>query len=94
MIYPTTTLKTVATFRDSTGALFDPTTVTCTVTSPAGAATTYTYGSSSNLTKSSTGVYSCVYEAESYGTWYEKWYGEDSAGKITVETYQILSPTH
>lgn len=94
MIYPTTTLETTGTFRDSTDALFDPTTVTCTITSPSGTATVYTYGSSSNLTKTSTGIYVCTYDANAYGTWYEKWYGADANGKITEESYQNLVQTH
>lgn len=94
MTYPTTTLETTYTFYDDTDALFDPTTVTCTVTSPSGTATVYTYGVSSNLTKTSTGLYTCTFDANAYGTWYVKWYGADANGKLTDESYHKLEPTH
>lgn len=91
MTYPTTTIAATAEFRDDTGTLFDPTTVYCRVTAPSGVQTTYSYGSSPNLTKTGTGKYKCVYDVDEPGTWYEYWYGADSAGSVAYESSLTVS---
>lgn len=51
------TVKMTATFRNTAGAVTDPTTVTCIVKTPAGVETTYTYALTT-VDKDSTGIYS------------------------------------
>lgn len=90
MSHPTTTLQSLCEFADETYAYFDPTTVTCAVTDPSANAATYTYGVSPNLTKTSTGHYKCLFDADEAGVWEVVWYGATSGGKITVQkTYKV-----
>ena len=90
--YPTTTIRTVAKFYDSTGALFNPATVTCTIIDPKDGTSTYTYGVHPNMGNPSVGVFDCFYDATFAGRWYHKWYGEDPAGKVTHVSFIDLEP--
>mgnify|MGYP003563883054 CR=1 FL=1 len=56
-------------FADDDGVHFDPDAVTCIVTDPQGTATTYTYGTDSNLTRLSLGVYRCEFDVDAAGGW-------------------------
>jgi hypothetical protein len=61
-------------FRDPhTDALVDPTAVVFKYETPAGAQTTLTYGSSVELTKSSTGKYQAAVTLDASGTWHFRW---------------------
>jgi len=82
-IYPTTTIVATQPFYDESHTLFDPATVKCMVQKPDGSETTYTYGSSANLTKTSTGWYKCTFDADAHGMWYVSWMGADSGGTFT-----------
>lgn len=88
-IYTQTTIVTKQPFEDETGSLFDPSSVKCKTRSPAGTETTYTYGSSSNLTKLATGYYQCVFTPDSAGVWSATWYGNDTGGGL-AQPYSIL----
>lgn len=61
------------TFEDWANAATDPTTVTCTSLKPDGTETTYTYGTDSELTKSSTGNYMLTITASQPGQWGYRW---------------------
>ena len=50
-------VRVTGTFTNAAGAAVDPTVVTFTFRTPAGVATTYTYGVDAQLVKSATGVY-------------------------------------
>lgn len=84
-IYATTTIVTTQAFWNASNALFDPSVVKCKVRSPSGVETTYTYGSSSNLTKVSTGSYKCTFDATAGGIWVATWKGSDTGGARTDE---------
>ena len=58
------------TFRNSSGTLIDPTTVTFKARNPAGTITTYVYGTDSQVVKDSTGVYHVDWSLSSAGKWY------------------------
>ena len=61
-------------FYDTDDALFDPTTVTLTVTPPSGTATVYTYAAA-EITKVSNGVYSKIISLTEEGYWDYSWKG-------------------
>lgn len=84
-IYNTTTVKSVCTFLNDSDAAYDPTTVTCTVTAPNSDDTTYAYGTDSELTKTSTGVYQLLFDADAGGDWYVRWYGANTDAKVTEQ---------
>lgn len=67
------------------GAALDPTTVKCVVRKPSGARTVYTYPTSPELTKDSTGNYRCEITADEYGRWYYGWYSTGT-GKAAEES--------
>ena len=58
------------TFKNSAGSVTDPTTVTFTVRSPAGVETAYVYGTDSQVTKSSTGVFVLTLPLGQIGDWH------------------------
>jgi hypothetical protein len=61
-------------FRDPhTDALVDPATVKFKHETPAGVETTLTYGSSSELTRTSQGKYVAAIDLNASGTWWFRW---------------------
>lgn len=83
--YPEGTLVTAqGTFRNSAGALADPTTVKVTVRKPDGTTTTYTYGTDSEVVKSSTGIYYINLDTTSNrGLWLYTWW---STGSVQADS--------
>ena len=61
------------TIKDSAAAVIDPTTLVFVATSPIGTATTYTYGTDTELVKSSTGVYYVDLLLNESGRWVFNW---------------------
>lgn len=59
--------------RVDTGAAVDPTAVLCEIKSPAGAITTYTYGTDAALIKDSTGNYHLDFDVDTTGYWRYRW---------------------
>ena len=74
-------------FYDGNGNLFDPDTITCTVTNPSGTATVYTFGTSYELSRISTGYYLLAWPGSTGEVWVVKWFAslDDGSGG----TYQI-----
>lgn len=62
-----------ATFKNSAGSAVDPGTVRFKFRTPAGAETTYTYPSSPQLIRDSTGVYHVDIDANLIGRWVFRW---------------------
>jgi hypothetical protein len=94
---PTTQLA-VINFYDGSATLFNPATVTCTVTSPAGVSTLYTYGLDYQLKNPDTGVFTLEWLGSAGETWTVKWYGASSDGhggltEITDESPVTLLDT-
>jgi hypothetical protein len=71
--YVETTLRLTATFRDSSGDLVDPTTVTFETYSPCGNLTTYVYNTDSEVTRSAAGRYAAEIEPDEVGRWRFRW---------------------
>lgn len=75
-------LVVTATFENAAGTKVDPSTIKADVTEPDGTATTYTYGSSPELVKSTTGIYVLTISLDAAGPWYGRVYstgtGQDS----------------
>jgi hypothetical protein len=75
------------------GVLTDPTTVVVLVRTPAGVETTYTYGSSTELTKVSAGVYKLTLTLNQPETWWFRAKGTGAA-EANTEISQYVSPSH
>lgn len=69
-----------AQFRDRSGNLVDPTTVTCKVKSPSGATASYNGGS---IVRISQGVYELTIDCTAGGKWIYRW-SSTGTGKATV----------
>ncbi|HEU4543468.1 MAG TPA: hypothetical protein VFR23_20215 [Jiangellaceae bacterium] len=72
------------------GTPTDPTTVSLTVTTPAGVATTYTYALA-EITKSGTGVYTKDIACTADGTWQYVWTGTGAASDVTAGTWTVFN---
>lgn len=66
----------------ATGDAVDPSVVKCSVRDPDGTTTTYVYGTDDEVVKTSTGNYYMDVDADTYGTWYYRWFstGTGKAG--------------
>jgi hypothetical protein len=86
--YPEGTLVTVqGTFRNSAGALADPSVVKVTTVDPDGIETTYTYLTDADVLKSSTGIYTMNIDTTSKrGLWLYTWFstgtGQADSGEV------------
>lgn len=78
------TVRATVTFT-SDGDPVDPGTVTGTVKDPDGTTTVYTYGSDSELTRSSAGVYRLLIPADIDGLWRVRLHSTGS-GKAAIES--------
>lgn len=67
----------------------DPTTISLTITTPAQVSTTYTYAAS-QITKSSTGVYTKDIACSEAGTWTFEWVGTGAAADVEVGTWEVF----
>lgn len=85
-------IRVTGTFTDplNSDAAIDPTTVYCTVRSPAGVNTTYQYGVDSEITKSDTGVYYIDLPLTTTGNWSVRWWGKDSNAKDAVSNWDTM----
>jgi hypothetical protein len=74
-------VRVTGTFRTAAGVLTNPTTVTCRALSPEGTETAYVYGTDSELTRSSTGVYSLLLQLNDPGEW---WFRYEGTGAVAA----------
>lgn len=65
-----------AQFKNENEALTDPTDVTCTITYPNGTQASFVYGTDSEVTKTSTGIYKCTIATTASGSHHYRWTGE------------------
>lgn len=72
------------TFTNTSGAVADPTAVFISTFDPEGETVTKEYGVDDEVTKSSTGVYQCVVDANKHGEWWYRWWSTGS-GKAAAE---------
>lgn len=84
-------VKLTVAFTNSSGVAADPTTVRCKVREPDGTATTYTYGTDAALTKTGTGAYQLIVDADQSGMWTYRWEGEtDTTTPADEEQFHVL----
>ena len=76
----TVRVSTTTVFTDAADSAFDPDVVRGKVKDPSGNATTYVYGTDSELVKDATGDYHFDVDVDEAGTWYYRIEGESSGG--------------
>jgi hypothetical protein len=81
-------LATLTNTFDVAGVATDPTTVSLTVTTPSGTATTYTYAAS-EITRTSTGVYAKDIACSEAGVWLCLWVGTGTASDAVAGTWTV-----
>lgn len=78
------------------GTATNPTAVTCKVKKPGVSATTYTYGTDSELTRPSTGNYelalSVDYDSTYVGEWYYQWRGTGTCQAVEEGMFIVRAP--
>lgn len=82
-------LATLSNTFSVSGAATDPTTVSLTVTTPSGTATTYTYAAA-QITKSATGVYTKDIACSEDGEWQAVWTGTTAASDVAAVTWTVF----
>lgn len=70
------------------GVNTDPTTVSLTITTPAGVATTYTYAAA-EITKTATGIYTKDIACSEAGVWLYLWVGTGTASDAVAGTWTV-----
>jgi hypothetical protein len=85
----TAEIATVSNTFKVNGTATDPTTVSLTITTPSGAATTYTYAAS-QITKTSTGLYTKDITCSEAGTWSYLWEGTGAASDAEAGTWTVF----
>jgi hypothetical protein len=90
---PASEFATLANTFKVAGTATDPTAVSCTVTDPAGTATTHTYNGAApaDITRQSTGVYQLNIACTSAGIWLYKWTGTGAASDVQEGTWTVTS---
>lgn len=83
--YVNTTLRIAINFQDDDRTDVDPTTVTFQVLSPAGATTSYTYGTDAEVIRADTGDYYVDYVPDQSGRWFYRWASTGSGTAIAME---------
>jgi hypothetical protein len=79
-----------ATFRNAALALTDPTTVSIKITLPDKSATTYVYGTDSEVVKDSTGVYYMDFSCDTAGIHKYHWHGTGAVQAAKSGEFWIL----
>jgi len=83
-------VRTTATYTNTGGTATDPTTVTATITTPAGVATAYVYGTDSEVVKGTTGVYYVDVTCDLAGLWVARWVGTGAVAQADFETWYVV----
>lgn len=76
-------------FKNASGTLTDPTTVTFKFENPAGTETSYVYGVDGQLVKSGTGEYYVDITGNSYGTWLWRFIGTGTVVQVDEGAFFI-----
>lgn len=83
------TVDFTVTFRNSSGVLTDPGTVTFYLEDPTGIETSYVYGSDSEVTKVGTGVYGLSFQPDTSGRWSVLCRGQGTVDQTTQGRIQV-----
>ena len=84
-------ITTTGTWTDTDDDPLDPTAVFFSFRDPSGNVTSYTYGVGAQITKTSTGIYTCNISIDKAGTWYYRWYATGT-GQAAQEDYFLVWP--
>lgn len=84
--YIGSTVRLTAHIYDQNNTDTDPLIVTCAIMDPKGDVTTYTYGTDTEMGKSSVGDYYCDVVPDQSGQWNYRWKGVDAVSSYTVVT--------
>lgn len=84
-------LATITNTFSASGTATDPTTVSLTITTPAGVPTTYTYAAA-QITRTGTGAYSKDIACSESGTWQYVWTGTGTVSDVVAGTWTV-APT-
>lgn len=79
------------TFTNAGGTATDPTTITLKVKKPGTALATYTYALS-QVTKTSTGVYTRNTSLDTVGTWWYRWEGTGTVEAAVEGWFEVREP--
>lgn len=74
-VYVNSTYTIKGQFRDADGDYADPDTITMTLRSPSGTATTYTQGTDDEIERVDTGIYNADVYLDESGRWFWRWSG-------------------
>jgi len=77
-------------FTTSAGVAQDPTVVKCSVRSPLGVVTTYTYGTDTEIMKDSTGNYHMDVSAPAIGTYYYRWFSTGTGQAADEGWFEVI----
>lgn len=84
-------VQVVGVFRDSSGAVIDPTTVSLAFKTPADVKTTRVYLTDDELVKDSTGAYHVNLSATENGTWYYRWFSTGTGQAAQETSFKVLA---
>jgi uncharacterized protein YfaS (alpha-2-macroglobulin family) len=84
-------VRIAAVFRNSAGALIDPTVVLFKFTTPALVTTTYTYPADAQLVKDSTGNYHVDLDANANGRWLVRFYSTGTGQAAAEDEFFVTS---
>jgi|SRR5690606_12147698 len=79
-------------FKNSSGVLTNPTSVTVTVREPDDTKTTYTYGTDPEVVRDSTGIYYISIVPDAAGPWGFYWLGTGTVPRST-EDFVLITPS-
>lgn len=80
LVYINTSYRVPGRFQDENGNYIDPDTLTFTLRSPSGTATTYTSGTDDEIEQVSTGIYNADVDLDESGRWFWRWTATDTGG--------------
>jgi len=85
-----TAVTTTATFTTAGGTVTDPDTIVLKFQAGGGSTTTWTYGGTGSITKTSTGVYAATLDTTGIaGTWIAEWIGTGACAAVSVAQFQV-----
>ena len=82
-------VRTTAKFTRFDGEPQDPSTVSLTITNPAGVETTYEYGTD-NIVKANVGVYYYLIDANAEGVWTRRWFSTGTGQAAKSGKFEIM----
>lgn len=91
-VYAGTAVRTTCQFRNPTGVLTDPTTVTLKWRNQGTTTTTWTYNSTGHITRVTTGVYHATLTTATSvsSSWTAEWKGTGTVAAVSVVSFTVM----